>query len=148
MIVVAAFSVPITDVVELVREEVTDAADSVVRVGDGDRLKSARIVNELAELDDVQIELVNETGTTPYLGTGARGAADVLAAINIAFRDGEPVASREIDPTTGELKRIKTTSRERSSDERTIDEGLARRVANGELTIEEALEEHRSRDGD
>ena len=30
------------------------------------------------------MELVDETGTTPYLGTGARGVRDILAAVNIA----------------------------------------------------------------
>ena len=144
--VVAAFSVPISDVVELVAEELSDVADPVVRVGDGDRLKSARIVNELAELEGVEVQLVDETGTTPYLGAGARGASDVLAAVNIALREGEPVSSREIEPTPGELKRIKTASREQSAGNRTIDEELARRVAGGELTIEEALQRHRERD--
>ncbi|MEF8779345.1 MAG: hypothetical protein V5A46_01530 [Haloferacaceae archaeon] len=145
--VVAAFSVPIGEVVDLVSEELAEASDSIVRVGDGDRLKSARIVNELAELDGVRVELVDETGTTPYLGAGARGASDVLAAVNIALREGEPVASRDVEPTPGELKRIKTASRERSAGDRTIDEALARRVAAGELTVEEALERHRERDG-
>lgn len=144
--VIAAFSVPIGEVVDLIAGELSDVVDPVVRVGDGDRLKSARIVNELAELEDVEVELVDETGTTPYLGAGARGASDVLAAVNIALREGEPVSSREIEPTPGELKRIKTASRERSDGDRTIDEELARRVANGELTIEEALERHRERD--
>jgi hypothetical protein len=30
------------------------------------------------------VELVDETGATPYLGTGARGVRDILAAVNIA----------------------------------------------------------------
>ena len=144
--VVAAFSVPISDVVDLVAEELSDVANPLVRVGDGDRLKSARVVNELAELDGLEVELVDETGTTPYLGAGARGASDVLAASNIALREGEPVSAREIEPTPGELKRIKTASREQSAGDRTIDEELARRVADGELTIEEALQRHRDRD--
>ncbi|AUX10236.1 hypothetical protein AArcSl_2617 [Halalkaliarchaeum desulfuricum] len=145
--VTAAFSVPIDEVVDLVADELSDVADPLVRVGDGDRLKSARIVNELAELEGVEVELVDETGTTPALGAGARGGSDVLAAVNIALRPGEPVSGREIEPTPGELERIKTTSRERSAGDRTIDEELARRVADGELTIDEALQLHRERDG-
>jgi len=138
--VVAAFQVPLGDAVETIRREVADAVDPLVRVGDGARLQGARVVNDLG---DVAVELVDETGTTPYLGTGARGMGDVLAAVNIARLSGERIDSREIDPTAGELQRIKDRSHELASDDRTIDDALARRVAAGDLTVEEALEEHR-----
>ena len=138
--VVAAFQVPLSDAVETIRREVADAVDPLVRVGDVARLQSARLVNDL---DDVTVELVDETGTTPYLGSGARGMGDVLAAVNIARLEGERVDSREIDPTAGELQRIKDRSRQVSSDDRSIDDALARRVAAGDLTVEEALDEHR-----
>lgn len=137
--VVAAFTVPLADAPGVVREEVADAADPLVRVGDGARIQGGRIVDEL---DDVPVELVDETGTTPYLGTGARGADDVLAAVNIARLEGERVESRTIEPTAGELQRIKDHSREQSETNRAIDERLARRVALGEITIDEALAEH------
>ncbi|MDS0299623.1 hypothetical protein NDI76_12810 [Halogeometricum sp. S1BR25-6] len=143
--VVAAFHVPLADAVATIREEVADSPDALVRVGDGARLQGATIVNEL---EDVTVELVDETGTTPYLGTGTRGMGDVLAAVNIARRRGEAVDSRDIEPTQGELQRIKDHSRRVSEDSRTIDEGLARRVAAGDLTVNEALAEHRERSGD
>lgn len=138
--VVAAFQVPIADAAEIVRDEVKDAIDPVVRIGDGARLQGAQLIREL---EDVQVELVDEAGTTPYLGTGARGMGDVLAAVNIARLAGEIVEDRDIEPTAGELGVIKRRSRERSADNREIDEVLARRVATGDLTIEEALAEHR-----
>ncbi|MEF8853043.1 MAG: hypothetical protein V5A44_10610 [Haloarculaceae archaeon] len=138
--VVAAFSVPLADAAEVVREEVEDAVDPLVRVGDGARIQGAKIIDDL---DEVPVELVDETGTTPYLGTGARGMGDVLAAVNIARLAGERVDSRSIEPTPGELQRIKDRSREASETNRAIDERLARRVASGELTVEEALDEHR-----
>jgi len=138
--VVAAFQVPLSDAVETIRTEVADAVDPLVRIGDGARLQGARLVNDL---DDVTVELVDETGTTPYLGTGARGMGDVLAAVNIARLAGDRIDSREIDPTAGELQRIKDRSRQVSSDDRTIDDALARRVAAGDLTVAEALDEHR-----
>lgn len=138
--VVTVYQVPLGDAVETIREAVADATDPLVRIGDGDRLKGARIVNEL---DDVPVELVDETRTTPYLGDGARGMADVLAAVNIAGRAGERIDSRELDPTEGELQRIKTESRKRSAGDRTIDEPLARRVADGELTLDQAIAVHR-----
>ncbi|WP_436927021.1 hypothetical protein [Halosimplex amylolyticum] len=141
--VVATFHVPLVDAAEVVREEVADAVDPLVRIGDGARLQGAKIIDDLEE---VPIELVDETGTTPYLGTGARGMADVLAAVNIARLDGERIESRTIEPTAGELQRIKDRSREQSDTNRAIDETLARRVALGELTIAEALAEHRGTD--
>ncbi|UVE50553.1 hypothetical protein KU306_01205 [Haloferax larsenii] len=141
--VVAAFHVPLADAVDVIRSETDDAVDPLVRIGDGARLQGAKIINDL---DDVPVELVDETGTTPYLGSGARGMGDVLAAVNIARIDGERIDSREIEPTDGELQRIKSKSREQSVDNRTIDDELARRVAGGELSVEEALDEHRERE--
>ena len=140
-LVVAAFTVPLADAPSVIRSEIETAVDPVVRIGDGARLQGATIVNALA---DVRIELVDETGTTPYLGSGSRGMGDVLAAVNIARREGTPVEQREIEPTDGELGVIQRRSRERSTDNREIDEQLARRVARGELTLDEALAEHRA----
>ncbi|QRV14800.1 hypothetical protein JMJ58_18050 [Haloterrigena salifodinae] len=141
--VVAAFQVPLSDAVDVIQREADEATNPVVRVGDGARLQSAKLVNEL---EDVTVELVDETGTTPYLGTGSRGMGDVLAAANIARLEGEVIDSRDIEPTAGELQVIKDRSREQSEENRAIDEVLARRVAAGELTIDEALSEHRTDD--
>jgi len=138
-VVVATFQVPPQTVPEVVHRETADAADPLVRVGDGARLVGARIVDDL----DMPVELVDETGTTPYLGAGTRGLGDVIAAVNIARIEGEPIASRDIDPTAGELQRIQDRSREKSKNNREIDATLARRVASGDLTIPEALDEHR-----
>ena len=138
--VVATYQVPPERVADVVHEEIAGAPDPLVRIGDGARLVGARIIDEL---DDIPVELVDETGTTPYLGAGTRGVADVVAAINIARIEGEPVEERDIEPTAGELKRIKEQSREQSVENRAIDGNLARRVAAGELTIAEALAKHR-----
>lgn len=138
--IVAAFHVPLTDVAETVSTEIEGAVDPLVRIGDGARLKGTRIIDELP---DVPVELVDETGTTPSLGTGARGMGDVLAAANIARIEGELIHSREVEPTPGELQAIKRRSREQSDGDRTIDNALARRVALGELSVEQALERHR-----
>lgn len=137
--VVSAFQVPLADAVTVVRREVDGEPDALVRVGDGARLEGARIVNELG---DVPVELVDETATTPYLGEGARGMGDVLAAVNIAHLEGERIEEREVEPTAGELQRIQNQSREVSRGGRTISTDLARRVAAGELTVREALERH------
>ena len=138
--VVAAFQVPVEEVSGVVTREVEGAADPLVRIGDGARLKGSAIVDEL---EDVPVELVDETGTTPYQGTGVRGMGDVLAAVNIARLEGEEIESRDVEPTDGEIRQIKTRSRERSDDDRSIDEALARKVALGELSMSEALRRHR-----
>jgi hypothetical protein len=138
--VVAVFHVPLSEAVATIRREAADAVDPLVRIGDGARLQGATIVNEV---DDVPVEVVDETGTTPYLGTGTRGMGDVLAAVNIARLEGERVDSRDVDPTEGELQVIRNRSRREGDANRAIDESLARRVAAGELTIEEAVEAHR-----
>lgn len=141
--VVAAFAVPLADAADVVTEELDEAAgsDPVVRVGDGARLQGAQIIDGLS--DDIRVELVDETGTTPYLGQGARGMGDVLAAVNIARIEGEPVDSRDVEPTPGEIRVVKTRSREVSPENRELPDDLARRVALGELDVDEALAEHR-----
>lgn len=140
--VVTAYHVPVSDTVETIRSEVATEPDALVRIGDGARLHGARLVNEL---DDVAVELVDETGTTPSLGTGAtgKGMADVLAAANIARMEGERVETKDIEPTPGEVQRIQNRSREASDGDRTIDTELARQVALGELELDEALVQHR-----
>lgn len=137
--VVAAFQLPAEKVADRVAEEVADAADPLVRIGDGARLRGAKIVDDV----DAPVELVDETATTPHLGAGARGMGDVLAAVNIARREGDRIEERNVEPTAGEIQLIKNRSRERSENDRAIDEELARRVAAGELTVAEALERHR-----
>jgi hypothetical protein len=67
----------------------------------------------------------------------------VLAAVNIARMDGESVETRDLEPTPGEIQRIKNRSRELSDGDRTLDTELARRVALGELDLSTALAEHR-----
>ena len=62
------------------------------------------------------------------------------------YHSGEPASSREDESTAGELLSVKDRSRERSETDRAIDDGLARRVACGELIIEEKLLEHRRQD--
>ena len=138
--VVAAFQVPLSDAASVIRSEVEDAADPLVRIGDGARLDGSQLIEEL---NGIPIELIDETATTPHLGTGTRGMGDVLAAVNIARREGERIGTREIEPTAGEIKVIKTASRERSPHNREITADLARQVAVGDLSIDEALDVHR-----
>ncbi len=137
--IVAAHQVPRSDVAAVVEKAVAGASDPLVRVGDGARRHSSRLIDAI---DTAPVELVDETGTTPTLGPGAGGTGDILAAVNIARRDGDRIHSRQIDPTAGEVQQIKDRAREQSATNRAIDDALARQVARGTLTIEEALEKH------
>lgn len=139
-LVVSAFQVPVEEAIERIEAIVDEEPDAIVRIGDGARLQGSRLVNAL---DGATVELVDETGTTPYVGAGARGSGDVLAAVNIATRPGTKIDHREVEPTDGELARIQRTSRERSPTNREISTALAARVATGEMTIDEALAAHR-----
>lgn len=138
--VVAAFQVPLSEAPALIREELAEADDPLVRIGDGARLHRVQL---LEALSDVPVEVVDETGTTPSLGTGAGGSADILAAVNIARRAGHVVDPDRPDPTAGELTAIKEKSRRESPTGRELPDSLARRVAVGELTLSEALARHR-----
>lgn len=142
--VVAVYQVPRQEAVGVIRDEVATAPDPIVRVGDGARLIGARIVNDLTDTH-IRVELVDETGTTPHLGAGTRGVGDVLAAVNIARREGDLVEQRSVEPTDGELQVIQSESRRRSAENREIDTELARSVAAGDLSLEEALAKHKRR---
>ena len=139
--VVAAFQVPAAETPDVVERELEGAVDPLVRIGDGARLRGARLIDAI---EGPPIELVDETGTTPYQGRGVR-AGDVLAAVNIARIEGETVESRDVEPTPGEIKSIQERSRERGDDQRAIDAELARQVALGELSMAAARRRHRGR---
>lgn len=140
-LVVAAFQVPLAEAPSIIREELADASDPLVRIGDGARLHRVQLLEALPELP---VEVVDETGTTPSLGTGANGSADILAAVNIARRAGRDVEPERPEPTPGELTTIKEKSRRNSPTNRELPDGLARRVAVGELTLSEALDLHQA----
>jgi hypothetical protein len=103
-----------------------------------------RLANSLVA-QGIPVELVDESGTSPYLGKGTGGAAisDIVAAINIAYMQGVRVGHQEITPTKGEIRWIQERSRELSGGQTTIPRQLAKKVAIGEITIREALSEHK-----
>jgi len=140
--VISVHQVSISAVVKIVRDvlEKHPARHIVVRVGHGARLVRSRIVNTLLELD-VRVELVDESFTTPHLGKGVRGqtTSDIVAAINIASLEGIPVRKQQIMPTKGEVRVIQEQSREKSNGRYTITRKLAQQVAQGELTLDEAI---------
>ncbi len=106
-----------------------------VKVGDGAPLIRDRIINQLI-LRGIETLQVNEYRTS----SGSRTKAHLHAAARIALMGGEKVYQiRELNPTEGDLKEIQRQSRIRSAGNLTISTELARLVACGDLTMDEAI---------
>lgn len=119
----------------------------IVRIGHGARLIRSQLVNGILDLG-LQVEIVDETGTTPHLGKGVHGqvVSDIIAAINIAKIPGQIVGKQFIEPSHGEVRVVQEHSREYSNGRSTIPRMLARAVAKGELTLDEAIKKHNNDD--
>jgi hypothetical protein len=94
-----------------------------------------------------RVEMVDETSTTPYVGSNIHTSTvrDIIAAINIARLKGEPVGRSkiEVEPSKGEIRVIQESSRSVSEGRATIPKYLARQVARGEITLDEAIALHK-----
>ena len=111
-----------------------------LRVGHGDPTNRNRIINALAPLG-LPVEIVDEKGTTRRTSS-----PDADAAVAIARGHGVRAARYyAVEPTPGELKEIQRQSRLSSEGQVTISKDLARRVAQGDLTLADAIEQHRER---
>ena len=106
-----------------------------VKVGDGAPLIRDRIINQLIlrGLDTLQ---VSEYRTS----SGSRVKTHLHAATRIALMGGNKVFKiRDLNPTDGDLKEIQRQSRILSLGDFTISTELARLVACGEISIEDAI---------
>ena len=118
----------------------------IVRVGNGAPTFRDRILHTLAGLD-VQLELVDESHSTP-VGTHGNMERDTQAATCIALTPGILLLASDIGPvvpTEGELRDIQRKSRMASEGMLTISRNLARHVALGRLTLDEAITRMRGR---
>lgn len=127
--------------IELVADHITGLASAVkhqrmcVKVGDGAPLLRDRIINQLI-LRGIETLQVSEYKTS----SGSRMKTHLHAATRIALMGGNRIYSvRELNPTDGDLREIKRQSRIQSSGNLTISTELARRVACGELSLDEAI---------
>lgn len=112
----------------------------LVRVGHGDRTNRDRVVNSLWSITR-NIEMVDETSTTPRTGR-----SDADAAIAIARMHGELIPTRpQVEPTPGELKEVQRLSRIHSHGAVTISSLLARDVARGALSLDEAIKKQKGK---
>ena len=106
-----------------------------VKVGDGAPLIRDRIINQLI-LRGIETLEVNEYRTSQ----GSRIKTHLHAATRIALMGGSRVHHiRELNPTEGDLKEIQRQSRIMSLGNLTISTELARQVACGELSMEDAI---------
>lgn len=127
--------------VEAVAQEYPDA-DIVVRIGHGDRTNRNRIFNALWDCG-YTVEIVDERNTTRRSHT-----PDEDAAVEIAMTPGyRPAKRQETEPCPGEIRNIQRISRLESAGAVTVSKELAKKVAMGELTLEEAIEKQRSGHG-
>lgn len=117
-----------------------------LRVGNGAPTFRDRILATLGGFD-ATLELVDETRSTPadYHGAAER---DTGAATNIALTPGTPLALSDLRParpTEGELRDIQRKSRLASRGAVTITRSLARNVALGHITLDQAVDHMRTK---
>ena len=107
----------------------------LVRVGHGSPVHRDRLVNRMLSMG-YHVEIVNEHRTSSGQPRHAHGAA----AIKIAMLTGKPIhEQRDVKVTEGELRNLQRISRQRSKGRLSLSLEAARRVACGELTMDEAL---------
>ncbi|EEB74454.1 hypothetical protein [Thermococcus sp. AM4] len=135
--------------VSVVLELLEKYPEARIKIGHGARRQRTLTLKALGQAlgYDYRVILVNEARTTPRVGnTEAPGVQDIVASINIALREGREATIGELlevrEPTKREIEDIKRRSRELSGNI-TISTRLAREVALGNMTLEEAIERQR-----
>ena len=109
----------------------------LIRMGKGSPSHRNRLVNAMLERGYV-VELVDERKTSRGLNRNQHS----VSAIRIATLAGERIWEVvDLQPTEGEVKEIQRRSRIKSQGRVTISSALARKVALGELTLTEAIEQ-------
>ncbi|WP_455392516.1 hypothetical protein [[Eubacterium] cellulosolvens] len=117
--------------------------EALIRIGDGAPTHRNRIINGLFNLG-VPMEMVDESNTTQKTVQ-----PDIKAAIDIALCNGIPIKSKlEVAPTEGEIRDIQRISRLESNGAITISKPLAKKVAAGLITLEEAIKSQQKKKSD
>ena len=112
----------------------------LIRIGHGAPTQRNRIINALFNFG-VPMEMVDESHTTQKIGQ-----PDIKAAIDIALSSGIVIKSKlEVKPTEGEIRNIQRISRMESKGAITISKPLAKKVASGEITLEQAIASQRKK---
>ena len=130
------------DVVKILKQvlKVYPNQSILIRIGHGAPTHRNRIINALFNFN-IPKELVDESHTTQKTVR-----PDIKAAIDIALSTGIPIKGKfEVNPTAGEVRDIQRISRIESKGELTISKPLAKKVASGKLTLEEAINAQRNK---
>ena len=144
--VLSAKTVTLEQLISVVQTNLLSFPSKIVCIKVGDQPPSiSRVVfNKLFDayhnVTHIQMEIVPEANSnTDTLNTQRLLSTDEKAAIVIGLRNGKPRSHmvRSIIPE-GRVKEIQNWSRERSGN-LTIDSELAKLVATGEITLEEAI---------
>ena len=118
---------------DIVKEYPT--ANVIVRVGHGDRTNRNRVFNALWD-DGYKLEIVDERNTTKRSHT-----PDEDAAVEIAMTPGyRPGKRQDNEPCEGEIRNIQRLSRLERSGSITVSKDLAKRIAKGEISMNDAID--------
>ncbi len=112
----------------------------IIRIGDGDIVNRNRIVNAL--IGTYPVELVDERNTSESITN-----KDVESAKAIAFSRGKMIRDKlNTVIREGYIRELQRRSRIESNGKITISRALAKDVAQGKLSLEEAIERMRRKD--
>jgi hypothetical protein len=109
----------------------------LIRMGKGSPSHRNRLINAMLANEYV-VELVDERKTSRGLNRNQHSVSAIRIATLSGERVWEPVV---MNPTEGELRELQRRSRIKSQGRVTISSEMARRVALGELTLIEAIEQ-------
>ena len=116
-----------------------EANKKTIRIGHGSRMYRDRLLRGLTPLN-ITIEIVDETKTSPQTGF-SREERNKQAAVKIGGTPGKIFESiKTKKPTRGEIRNIQRQSRILSKGKITISEEMAKKVLEGKISLEEAIE--------
>ncbi len=114
----------------------------IIRIGHGDKTNRNRTISSLKGLP-ITIEIVNEEDTTKLTEM-----PDIEAAKKIALSHGKLAqGSYDVKATEGEMREMQRRSRIESGDI-TISKSLAKKVVEGDMQMEEAIDEQKEEEKD
>jgi hypothetical protein len=112
----------------------------MVRIGNGDPTNRNRIVRSIWSSCSC-VEVADEKSTSRIAGSDVEAAAIIARTRGIRLKE-----LPELSPTDGEIRNIQRRSRQTSGGLTTISRSIAKCVATGEYTLDEAISKQQSAD--
>jgi len=120
------------------------ARGRLIRIGHGDRVIRNRIINSLLRFG-IPLEIVDESRTSVQ---SKNPHIDAAKRIALSGRGASVTKNLDVEPSPGYLEYIKKRSRRLSLGRFSIDKNLAKKVAIGALSLEEAVKKReKEKDG-